>query len=234
MEWLPKDFPNIRVIGVNYESSLSQWSACGCPCEKENGKLEKRAAEFLDRLVKSKVGQDRPVVWVGHSMGGLLIKSIIVQALQSDDENVRKLGLNTQGVMFLGTPHKGSTLAKFIKYCRKPVEIVSICEGTPTILTSFKFPLQIVSEESARIGTGDFYVTNDNHLGISKPICRHSFLYQRLVRIIDNSLKKNGAQNPQSDQENDENSLDSHSKYFKQFWTDFSMKDLEKFFQIVI
>ncbi|XP_055629139.1 protein SERAC1 isoform X2 [Toxorhynchites rutilus septentrionalis] len=218
MEWLPKDFPNIRVIGLNYDSSLSQWSASGCPCEKYDGKLEKRAAEFLQKLANSEIGQDRPVVWVGHSMGGLLIKSIIVQASTSENPAVRRIAENSRAIMFLGTPHRGSAVAKlkqhtsaliwpsvevreleenskqllhlnktFLKTIgslkRKP-EIVSICEGVPTALTSFKFPIHIVPEVSARIDEGDFYMTKEDHLNLSKPMCRQTFLYQRLISTI--------------------------------------------------
>ncbi|XP_029731877.2 protein SERAC1 isoform X1 [Aedes albopictus] len=218
MEWLPKDFPNIRVIGLNYESSLSQWSASGCPCEKYDGKLEKRAAEFLRKLARSNIGQDRPVVWVGHSMGGLLIKSIMNQAAASDDPAVRRIAQNSRAVMFLGTPHRGSAIAKLkqhtsalvwpsvevreleenslhllhlhktflktISQLPKKPEIVSVCEGSATVLTSFKLPLHIVPEKSARLDEGDFYLIKEDHLSLSKPMCRQSFLYQRLISTI--------------------------------------------------
>lgn len=218
MEWLPKDFPNIRVIGLNYDSSLSQWSASGCPCEKYDGKLEKRAGEFLKKLANSNIGQDRPVVWVGHSMGGLLIKSIINQAATSDDPAVRRIAENSRAVMFLGTPHRGSAIAKLkqhtsalvwpsvevreleenstqllhlnktflktISQLKKKPEIVTVCEGSPTVLTSFKLPLHIVTETSARIDEGDFYLTKEDHLNLSKPVCRQSFLYQRLISTL--------------------------------------------------
>uniref|UniRef100_A0A2M4CPW0 SERAC1 n=1 Tax=Anopheles darlingi TaxID=43151 RepID=A0A2M4CPW0_ANODA len=225
MEWLPKDFPNIRVIGLNYDSSLSQWSATGCPCEKYDGKLEKRASEFLEKLATSNVGQDRPIIWVGHSMGGLLVKSIMVQALQSSDPRVRRLAENSKVVMFLGTPHRGSSVAKLKQHTsalvwpsvevreleenstqllhlnktflravdhlgpRKP-EIISLCEGRPTVLTSFKLPIHVVQESSARIDAGDFYMTSEDHLNLSKPICRQSFLYQRLVGAIQAAIRE--------------------------------------------
>uniref|UniRef100_A0A2M4BE47 Protein SERAC1 n=1 Tax=Anopheles marajoara TaxID=58244 RepID=A0A2M4BE47_9DIPT len=224
MEWLPKDFPNIRVIGLNYDSSLSQWSATGCPCEKYDGKLEKRASEFLEKLATSNVGQDRPIIWVGHSMGGLLVKSIMVQALESSDPRVRRIAENSKVVMFLGTPHRGSSVAKLKQHTsalvwpstevreleenstqllhlnktflravdhlgpRKP-EIISLCEGRPTVLTSFKVPVHVVPESSARIDAGDFYLTSEDHLNLSKPICRQSFLYQRLVGAIQAAIR---------------------------------------------
>ncbi|XP_052861761.1 protein SERAC1 isoform X1 [Anopheles cruzii] len=225
MEWLPKDFPNIRVLGLNYESSLSQWSATGCPCEKYDGKLQKRASEFLEKLATSNVGQDRPIIWVGHSMGGLLIKSIMVQALESSDPRIRRLAENSKVVMFLGTPHRGSSVAKLKQHTsalvwpsvevreleenstqllhlnktflraidhlgpRKP-EIISLGEGKPTLLTSFKLSIHVVPESSARIDAGDFYLTSEDHLNLSKPFCRQSFLYQRLRGAIEGAIRE--------------------------------------------
>ncbi|XP_035893344.1 protein SERAC1 isoform X1 [Anopheles stephensi] len=229
MEWLPKDFPSIRVLGLDYDSSLSQWSATGCPCEKYDGKLQKRAAEFLEKLATSDVGQDRPIIWVGHSMGGLLIKSIMVQALESPNPKVRRLAENSRVVMFLGTPHRGSGVAKLKQHTsalvwpsvevqeleenssqllhlnktflravdglgpRKP-EIITLCEGRPTVLTSFKLAIHVVPESSARIDAGDFYLTSEDHLNLSKPICRQSFLYQRLVGAIQDAMRPSGAE----------------------------------------
>uniref|UniRef100_A0A182R0X8 GPI inositol-deacylase n=1 Tax=Anopheles farauti TaxID=69004 RepID=A0A182R0X8_9DIPT len=228
MEWLPKDFPRIRVLGLDYDSSLSQWSATGCPCEKYDGKLQKRAAEFLEKLATSDVGQDRPVIWVGHSMGGLLIKSIMVQALESPNPRVRRIAENSRVVMFLGTPHRGSGVAKLKQHTsalvwpsvevqeleenstqllhlnktflrsidtigpRKP-EIITLCEGRPTVLTSFKLAIHVVPESSARIDAGDFYLTSEDHLNLSKPMCRQSFLYQRLVGAIQDAMRQTGA-----------------------------------------
>ncbi|XP_053684773.1 protein SERAC1 isoform X2 [Sabethes cyaneus] len=274
MEWLPKDFPNIRVIGLNYDSSLSQWSASGCPCEKYDGKLEKRAMEFLKKLANSNVGQDRPVVWVGHSMGGLLVKSIIVQAASSDDPAVRRIAHNSRAIMFLGTPHRGSSVAKlkqhtsalvwpsvevreleenskqllhlnktFLKtitgFRRKP-EIVSICEGRPTVLTSFKLTFHIVPERSARIDEGDFYLTGDDHLNLSKPVCRQSFLYQRLIGAIwcaTQSANECGSETDEReekllDEKGHDNGKKAHNTVFNDVYR--RLKQMDKMFNIFL
>lgn len=218
MDWLPFDCPNLRVIGINYETSLTEWSSKHtCPCEKK-GTLQNRSDELMKSLAASGLGQDRPIIWVGHSMGGLLVKEIIVQALNDPSDDIKKLALNTRGILFLGTPHKGSSVAKlkqhiqfllsptievkeleenasfllslhekFLEYLNEmkdKVNIVSVVEGSPTMLTSFKFPIRIVTQESARLQFGDFYVLNVDHLGLSKPIFRQSFLYQRLLMVI--------------------------------------------------
>lgn len=223
MDWLPYDCPNLRIVGINYETALTQWSAKHtCPCEKGKGTLAQRSDEIKAALTAAGIGKDRPIVWVGHSMGGLLIKEIIVQASCDGNEDVKKLASNTRGILFLGTPHKGSSVAKLkqhIQFLLSPtievkeleenasfllslhekflaylhdmedkVNIVSVVEGSPTMLTSFKFPIRIVTQESAKLQFGDFYVLNVDHLGLSKPNTQQSFLYQRLLMIIKDVL----------------------------------------------
>lgn len=219
MDWLPQEYPDIRVIGLNYETSISEWSpGLICPCDKNKSSLYDRSKEFLRTLAAANIGRDCPVVWVCHSMGGLLAKSIIVQALNDSNANVRAIGENTRAILFLGTPHKGSPVAKLkqhvqlilsptieVKELREncqlllqlqtqfehalaklktPIKIVSIAEGLPTAITTFKFPMQFVNEESANLNIGDFYVLNVDHLGLCKPVFRQSFLYQRLLAVI--------------------------------------------------
>lgn len=219
MDWLPQAYPNIRVIGLNYETSISEWSLnLLCPCEKSKSSLHERSAEMLDALSASNIGQNCPIVWVGHSMGGLVAKSIIVQSLASEDKRKRNIADHTRAILFLGTPHKGSPVAKLKQHVQmilsptievkelrehsqhllqlhqqfedaltklpKPIKIVSIAEGMPTNITTFKFPMQFVTEDSAKLDVGEFYVINVDHLGLSKPNSVSTFLYQRLVKMI--------------------------------------------------
>ena len=65
---------------------------------------------MLNKLQAAGVGQ-RPTVFVGHSMGGLIIKKMLVNAQNSEDQQTRKFAENTKGVVFYSTPHKGSEIA---------------------------------------------------------------------------------------------------------------------------
>lgn len=66
MDWLPQEYPNIRVLGLNYETSISEWSLnLLCPCEKNKSSLHDRSEELLNALSASNVGRDCPVIWVG-------------------------------------------------------------------------------------------------------------------------------------------------------------------------
>lgn len=74
-DWLPEDCKYLRVIGINYDTSLSMWAPM-CRAEQTKTTLEERSDEFLEKLLKAGVGQ-RPIIWVTHSMGGLLVKNIL-------------------------------------------------------------------------------------------------------------------------------------------------------------
>lgn len=121
--------------------------------------------------------------------------------------------------MFLGTPHKGSSMAKLstqtailwptievkeleekssqltklhdeflenMQKLTKPIKIISIAEGNTTKIVGMN--LQIVPIDSAFMGLGNFYVSSENHLNLSKPVTKESFLYTKIVKMIDQIL----------------------------------------------
>lgn len=140
-------------------------------------------------------------------------------ALASENPKVRQIGENSRGIMFLGTPHKGSAMAKLstqtailwptievkelevkstlltklheeflenIQKLTKPIKIISIAEGNTTKIVGVN--LQIVPIDSAFLGVGNFYVSSENHLNLSKPVTKESFLYTKIVKMIDQIL----------------------------------------------
>lgn len=56
------------------------------------------------QLKLAQVGIDRPVIWICHSMGGLIVKQMLV-----DSSNLLS---NTKSIVFMSTPHLGSGAAK--------------------------------------------------------------------------------------------------------------------------
>lgn len=225
IDWLPQQFPKIRVLGLQFESALSYWVKKICPCEQNKMKLRNRSADFLPRLKSAGVGDGRPVVWVCHSMGGLIVKGILNQALADKDEKVQDIAKNTRGIIFLGTPHKGSAIAKYsnqaqvlwptievkdmeenskdllklnkeflenIMKLNTPIEITSIAEGS-SMKVFQNIKMVVVPLSSAYLGYGDFYVSNENHLNLSKPISQNSFIYLTIVNMIEKILKQESA-----------------------------------------
>ncbi|CAI9267011.1 unnamed protein product [Lactuca saligna] len=99
-EWLSTDFPHARLFSLKYKTNLTQWSGSSLP-------LQEVSSMLLEKLIAARIG-DRPVVFVTHSMGGLVVKQMLHQASAENRGNLVK---NTVGVVFYSCPHFGSKLA---------------------------------------------------------------------------------------------------------------------------
>jgi hypothetical protein len=107
--------------------------------------LDERSEDILEKLLAAGVGQ-RPVIFVGHSMGGLIIKKMLVAAQNSGNEAAETIAKNTKGnkkkiVRYFGQQMKtGNTcilypLALFLMF---PGENVFLrCSGTMIPLPVF-------------------------------------------------------------------------------------------------
>ncbi|XP_044866132.1 protein SERAC1 isoform X2 [Mauremys mutica] len=107
--WLASDCPSLRIVSVEYDTHLSDWKT-KCPIEDHRKSIAYRSNELLTKLRAAGVG-DRPLVWVSHSMGGLLVKKMLVDA--SKNPEMDKIVNNTRGIIFYSVPHHGSQLAEY-------------------------------------------------------------------------------------------------------------------------
>merc|ERR1711970_713377 len=108
-DWLAKDVPGVRMIGVDYSTQLFDWEPVHPYETPKERTITARAKELLTKLEAADVGKKRPIVWVTHSMGGLLVKEIL--RLAEERREGDPILVNSSGVIFYGTPHKGSPLA---------------------------------------------------------------------------------------------------------------------------
>jgi pimeloyl-ACP methyl ester carboxylesterase/tetratricopeptide (TPR) repeat protein len=89
---------------LGYDCDLSGWRDAAMS-------LPEQGNSVLDRLGTKPALKGRPLILVGHSMGGLVIKTAIVHAMTQGVERHQKLARHVRGVVFVATPHQGSDLA---------------------------------------------------------------------------------------------------------------------------
>ncbi|KAI8623277.1 hypothetical protein F5Y19DRAFT_481901 [Xylariaceae sp. FL1651] len=111
---LPDHVKNIRVLSFNYNNTLKGSAS--------QAGIEEHAEDLLVALFNDKEDEDaklRPIVFVGHSLGGLIIKQALCLAERRFDGKYKSLWEATHGVMFFSTPHYGmhKTLWRtFVRY----------------------------------------------------------------------------------------------------------------------
>ncbi|XP_071090871.1 protein SERAC1-like [Haliotis cracherodii] len=215
-DWLARDCPNTRLLTVEYDTHVSEWYV-HCPYNKESRTVEMRGRSLLEKLHKAGVGS-RPVIWVGHSMGGLLVKQML--ALAQTEPRLQSLAEQTRGVVFYSVPHRGSTLAdtsnhawyliypsvelqqlsadsphlkvlhdKFLTFMKdNSIPCISFGETSKTSLGKNLPKVHIVPPESSNPGVGEFYAFNENHINICKPEDPASDLYMLLLKLVRNCV----------------------------------------------
>uniref|UniRef100_A0A8C2Q617 Protein SERAC1 n=1 Tax=Cyprinus carpio TaxID=7962 RepID=A0A8C2Q617_CYPCA len=190
--WLAADCPNLRILSVEYDTHLSDWKA-KCPAENQRKSLAYRSQELLRKLKDAGVGE-RPVVWVAHSMGGLLVKKMLLDA--SKDPDLSPLIKNTKGILFYSVPHHGTFMAGYsvnVRYLLFPsIEVKELCRDSPALRDLNENFLNITKEQEFKVlsfaetlptSIGPMLKmlhpdVDVDHLNICKPEKKDSFLYK--------------------------------------------------------
>lgn len=74
-DWLASEFPQARIIGVDTSLKPFIWNQL-CATQKLRRTLNNRAVDIMDQLRYAGVGS-RPIIWITHSAGGILVKEML-------------------------------------------------------------------------------------------------------------------------------------------------------------
>jgi hypothetical protein len=103
---LGKDLPDCAIWTVGYPAGLTE--TFGAP----GMIIEKRAGNLALKLANAGLG-DRPLIFITHSMGGLIVKALLTGSQTQADQDRKRIASHTRGIVFCATPHRGSDFAKF-------------------------------------------------------------------------------------------------------------------------
>jgi hypothetical protein len=128
---LPDKIPYARIMTFGYNSAIAFSSS--------EAMLEDKSIELINRLTvkRSSVsnGSTRPIVFVCHSLGGILVKKALILAHErSSDTQYRTILDNTKAIAFLGVPHRGANAAWWATFAANSLKGATLGVTTHTAL----------------------------------------------------------------------------------------------------
>ena len=206
--WLGKDIENIGIWSVDYEVEAFRWKGSTMP-------LADRGTNIIDLLDIYEIGE-RPVIFITHSMGGLVVKQMLRHACDFGNPSWKKIVKQTKGIVFLSTPHSGSNIANWLQYIKgiigTSVSVDELQANDPRLRelntvyrnhTQLKeIPIIVYCENESTSGVLVVNQTSadpgipgvipipldENHISIAKPKSNTSRLYLRVKKFIKECL----------------------------------------------
>lgn len=108
LDWLGLDIEPIGIWSVSYSAAPFKNQGDSMP-------LVDIATNIVDLLNDYRIG-DRPIIFIAHSMGGLVVKQILRHANDFGNESWGRILSSTKGIIYLSTPHTGSNLATYARH----------------------------------------------------------------------------------------------------------------------
>jgi len=106
--WLAADRPGLGIWTLGYAADASGWKS-------ESMALADRGTQVLDQMETEGLGE-RPLVFVTHSLGGIVAKQVLRHAVSFGVPRWRRIAEQTRGIAFIATPHSGANLASFAEF----------------------------------------------------------------------------------------------------------------------
>lgn len=109
--WLAQDVPGVAVYTIAYEAPPTNWLGTSMP-------LQDRAVNIVECLFSEAGLKTGPIVFVCHSLGGLIVKQIMLDLQRQKDSRPETDDLlqRVNRIVFAATPHTGARHANLLAY----------------------------------------------------------------------------------------------------------------------
>lgn len=152
---LPSVIPNARIFTWGYDADVSGWLSSA-----SQNSIHQHAGNLLGDLSDLRTGANDhsvPLIFVVHSLGGIVVKDALNQSAANEGTRWKCIVPATFGIIFLGTPHRGSKSASLGKIA---LQITQVATRRPNL--RLLKGLERNSETLDRIGDS-FIQTMERH-----------------------------------------------------------------------
>ena len=130
-----------RILVYGYDADVASFKG-----GTSKDKIHNHAETLVQRLSANRSLEDateRPIIFICHSLGGLVVKRALGYSVNVTNPNLeqqRSIYVSTFGIIFLGTPHHGSDLARWGSLLQSIASIAPkrILDTSPQLVEALK------------------------------------------------------------------------------------------------
>lgn len=146
-----EDLPHIRVFTYGYDADPANLFG-----QVNQSRLGEHAQDLLNDMARMREKTDtegRPIIWVAHSLGGLVVEKALTigDTSSRNDKRLKIISDKTIGLITLGTPHAGSDLAAWAEITSRLIRSVHVNKNIVKSLTADSEVLRDTNNAFARL-----------------------------------------------------------------------------------
>ena len=131
-----------RILVYGYDADVASFTG-----STSKDKIHNHAEHLVSTLAANRNirrASERPIIFVAHSLGGLVVKRALIHSSEirgNNTEHLRSVFVSTYGILFMGTPHRGSDIAKWgslLESICRGVMPSGVVDSNPTLVNALK------------------------------------------------------------------------------------------------
>ena len=143
-----------RILVYGYDADVTSFTD-GASKDKIHNHAESLVANLrANRNIRR--ANERPIIFVAHSLGGLVVKRALIYSAGirgNNTEHLRSIFVSTYAILFLGTPHQGADVAEWgsrLEWICGAVLPSNVVDSQPQLIDALKRnneTLQVIDRE---------------------------------------------------------------------------------------